>query len=100
MRYNKYLTQVDAHIGTNVEQASWLRLSVPALNTIVKNRREIERSFVQCALFSKQQKSLKCLPTDELESAIAAVFKQTRQSNASIDCTHSEEAGLHISARL
>jgi hypothetical protein len=73
---------------------------MPALNTLVKNRRVIERSFVQCGLFSRQQKSLKCLPTEELDSAIAAVFKQTRQSNASIDGTHSKEKGLHISARL
>jgi hypothetical protein len=42
------LAQVDAHIGTNVEQASWLRLSVPTLHPNVKNHEETERSFIHC----------------------------------------------------
>jgi hypothetical protein len=39
--------QVEANIGTSVDQASRLRLSEPTLNPIVKNREEIERSFIQ-----------------------------------------------------
>jgi hypothetical protein len=57
--------QVDAHIGTRVEPASWLRLSAFTLNTVVKN----------CGSFSKRQKSLNRLPLEELESALAAQFK-------------------------
>jgi hypothetical protein len=34
------LAKADAHIGTHVEQASWLRLSVPTLNPTVKNCNE------------------------------------------------------------
>jgi hypothetical protein len=64
--------QDDAHIRTHVEQASQLRLSVPTLNPIVKNREETGRNFVQCGPFSKQQKSLKCSPLEEPESALAA----------------------------
>jgi hypothetical protein len=37
------LAQVDAHIGTRLELASRLRLSVSTLNTTVKNREESER---------------------------------------------------------
>jgi hypothetical protein len=42
------LAQVDAYIGTSVEQASQLRLSVPTLNPIVKNCKAIEGNFIQC----------------------------------------------------
>jgi hypothetical protein len=35
--------------------------------------------------FSKQWKSLKCLPLEELESALAAEFKQAHGSDASTD---------------
>jgi hypothetical protein len=66
------LAQLDTHIGTHVEQASKLRFSVPTLNPFVKNREEIQRSFIQSAPLSKQWKSLKCLPLEELESALAA----------------------------
>jgi hypothetical protein len=50
------LAEVDAHIGTHVELTSHCRLSVSMLNTNVKNREEIERRYVQCGPFSKQQK--------------------------------------------
>jgi hypothetical protein len=46
------LAQVNAHIGTNVEQASWMRLSVSTLNLVMKNREEMEISFVQSRPFS------------------------------------------------
>jgi hypothetical protein len=36
------LSQVDAHIGTQVEQASQLRLSVPTLNPIAKNMKKLK----------------------------------------------------------
>jgi hypothetical protein len=64
--------QVNVHIGSNVEQASWMRLSVCTQNPVMKNREENERSFFQCELFSKQCRSLKCSTQEELESALAA----------------------------
>jgi hypothetical protein len=47
------LVQVDAHIGTSVELALCLRLSVSMLNT-----EETERRYVQCEPFSKHHKTL------------------------------------------
>jgi hypothetical protein len=49
---------------------------VPTPNHIVKNSDKIERSFIKCGPFSKQQKSLKYLPLEELESVLTAWFKQ------------------------
>jgi hypothetical protein len=51
------LVKVDAHIGTCVELASQLRLSVSKLNITVKNHEETERSYIQCGPFSKQQET-------------------------------------------
>jgi hypothetical protein len=45
--------QVDALVGTHVEQASLMRLPVLTVNPSVKNHEEIERRFVQCRPFSK-----------------------------------------------
>jgi hypothetical protein len=69
------LAQVSAHIGPHIELVSQLGLSVSSLNTAVKSHEEIERSYVQCGPFSKQQKSLNCLLLEKLESALAAWFK-------------------------
>jgi hypothetical protein len=40
------------------------------------------------------------LPLEKLETALAAWFKQARESNASIDGTHIKEEALHIAAHL
>jgi hypothetical protein len=77
------LPQVDAYTGTHVEQATWLRFSVPILNPTVKNREDTERSFIQSRPF-KQQTSLKYLPPKEMDSALAAQFKEACGSNVSI----------------
>jgi hypothetical protein len=94
------LAKVDANIGTHVELASCLRLSVPTLNLTVKSHKETERSFVECGPFSKQQKTLKCLSLEKLESALAAWFKQACESNASIGGTHLKGKGFYISPYL
>jgi hypothetical protein len=65
------LEHVDAHIGTHVEEASQLRLSVSTLNPIVKELEETERSLIKCGPFSNQRKSSKCSLLEELESALA-----------------------------
>jgi hypothetical protein len=91
--------QADAYIGTHVELASHLRLSVSMLNTTVRNYEEIESYYTECGPLSKQHKSLKCSPLEELESALAAWCKQACESNAFIDGTHLKEA-LHIATRL
>jgi hypothetical protein len=66
------LAQVNVHIGSNVEEVSWMRLSVSTQKPFMKNREENESSFVQCEPFSKQWKSLKCSTLEELESVLAA----------------------------
>jgi hypothetical protein len=90
--------QTDVHIRIHVERASHFRLSVSTLNTTVKNHEETERRYVQCGTFCKQQKLLKHLPLEKLETALTAWFKQERKSNASIDGTHIKEEALHIAA--
>jgi hypothetical protein len=70
------------------------------LNTTVKNHVEIERSYIQCASLSKQQKSPKHSPLEKLESALAAWFKQAHDSNASTDGNNLKEKALHIATRL
>jgi hypothetical protein len=66
----------------------------------VKNYDEIERSYVKCGPFSKQQKSLKLSPLEKLESALAALFKQVCEINASVDDTHLKEKALYVAAHL
>jgi centromere protein B len=66
----------------------------------LKSHEETERSYIQCGPFFRQQKSLKHLPREKLESAIAAWFKQTCESDASMDGTHLKEKALHIDAHL
>jgi hypothetical protein len=46
------------------------------LNTTVKNCEEIDRRYVECGPFSKHWKLLKCLPLENLESVLAAWFKE------------------------
>jgi hypothetical protein len=69
------------------------------LNTIVKNREEIERSYIQCGSFSKHQKSLKYSPLEKL-AALTAWFKQACKSNSSADGTHLKEKVLNIATNL
>jgi hypothetical protein len=64
--------------GTRVELASWLRLSVSMLNTIVKNHEERERSYTQCEPSSKNWKSLNCLLLEKLVPSLTAWLKQAR----------------------
>jgi hypothetical protein len=92
--------QGDAYIGTYLEQASHLRLSVSTLNTTMKDCEDFEGGFVQCGPFSKQLKALQCPPLEELEYALASWCKQACESNAFIDGTHFKEKTLHISACL
>jgi hypothetical protein len=91
--------QVYAHTETYAEQASQLRLSVLTLNTIRQNCEEIKITYVQCRPLYKQWKSLKFLQMEEVESSLAAWFKQEHESNAFIDGIHLYEA-LYISAYL
>jgi hypothetical protein len=48
------LVQIVAHIGTCVELASQLRLSVLTLDTIVKKHEGIGKNYVQCGPSRKQ----------------------------------------------
>jgi hypothetical protein len=66
----------------------------------VINHDEIERSYVWCGPFFKQQKLLKRSPLEKLESACTVWFKQACEINASVDDTHLKEKTLHMAAQL
>jgi hypothetical protein len=73
---------------------------VSTKNNTVKNQEEAERRYVQCEPLSKQWKTLKHLPLEKLEFALAARFKQACESNAFLDGTHLKEKALHIATYL
>jgi hypothetical protein len=80
------LAKVDAHMGTLVDPAVMLGLSVSMLNTVVGKQSEIEKSDSHCRpSFSKEPESLKVSPLEELEIICSAWFKQAHAANASID---------------
>jgi len=80
------LAEADAHVGTLVNPAAMLGLSVPTLNTTVSQWSEIEISYSYCGpLLSKELKSLKTSTLEELETILLAWFKQARTANTSID---------------
>jgi len=63
------LAKVDTHMETQVDPAAVLGLSVLTLHTIVSKWPEIEKSDACCgSLFSKEPKSLKTSPLEELET--------------------------------
>jgi hypothetical protein len=73
-----------------------LETLVAMLGTVMKNREETGRSYIQCGPFSKQQITLKRSSLEKLDSALAAWFKQAHERNASIDGTHLREKALHV----
>jgi hypothetical protein len=71
------IAEVDAHMGTWVDLAALIGLSVSKLNMIVSIWSEIEKSYSCCGpSFSKECKSLKTLPLEELETILLVWFKQ------------------------
>jgi hypothetical protein len=94
------LAQVDANKETRVALAARLGTAPSSLNTIVKNRKDTEKCYIQCGRFSGQRKSLKQSPFEELGSLLAAWFKQARGSNAVISGTLLREKALHIATKL
>jgi hypothetical protein len=94
------LAQVDANKETCVALAARLGVVPSTLNTIVKSRKDTEKCYSQCGMFSGQRKSLKQSPFEELESLLAMWFKQARGSNAVISGTLLREKALHIASRL
>jgi hypothetical protein len=80
------LAEVDAHVGTWVDLVAMLGLLVSTLNMIVSKGSEIEKSYACCGpSFSKQPKSMETLPLEEMETILAAWFKQACITNAFID---------------
>jgi hypothetical protein len=51
-------------------------------------------------LFSKELKSLKTSPLEELETNLSVWFKQDCTANASIDEPHLKEKALNVAAHL
>jgi hypothetical protein len=84
-----------------VDIAAMLGLSVTTLRTIVSKWSEIEKSYLCCGpSFSKERKCLTTSPLDELETILAAWFKQTRTANASIDGLHPKDKALNVADHL
>jgi hypothetical protein len=83
------LAEVNSHVGTQVDLATMLGLSVSMLNTILSQQSEIEYSYLCCGpSFSKECKSLKTLPLEKLEAIPLAWLKQVCTTNTSINEPH------------
>lgn len=91
------LATADAHVGTRVDLAAMLGLSVLTLNTTVSSKgSEIGKSYWHCGpSFSKETKSLKTLSMDELETILLAWFMQACTTNASTDGPQLKKNALH-----
>jgi hypothetical protein len=87
-------------IRKRVALAAQTRIALPILNTIVKSREDTEKCYTQCGKFSGQRKSLKQSPFQELESLLAAWFKQARGSTEVIRGTLLRLEALHIAIVL
>jgi hypothetical protein len=91
---------VDANKEKSVALAARLGIAPSTLNTIVYSRKDTEKCYAQCGRLSGQRKSLKQSPFEELETLLAAWFKQARGSNAVISGTLLRERALLIATRL
>ena len=61
------LAEDDTHVGSWVDLAAMLGLSVLTLKTVVSKWSEIEKSYLHCEQsFSREPKSLKTLQLEEL----------------------------------
>jgi hypothetical protein len=79
------LAEVDVHMGTGVDLAAMLGLSVSTLNTVVSKRSEIEESYMRCGpSFSKECKSLKTSPLEEFETIIFITNKTKAVRNKNL----------------
>jgi hypothetical protein len=86
------LAKVNSHVGTQVDLAAMLGLSVSMLNMIVSQQSEIETSYSHCGpSFSKEHKFLKTSPLEKLETIPLVWLKQVRTINPSIDGPHLKE---------
>jgi hypothetical protein len=95
------LAKVDARMGTQVDPAAVLGLSVSTLHTIMSKWPEIEKTDVCCGpSFSKEPKSLKTSQLEELETICLAWFKQACATNTSITGPHPKEEALDVTAHL
>jgi len=93
------LAIVDAQMGTRVDPEAVLGLLVSTSHTTVSKWPEIEKSDTCCGpSFSKEPRSLKTSPLEELETICSAWFKQACTPNASIDGPHLKERALHVAA--
>jgi len=88
-------------IAKKMKEVFSIALSLTTLNTIVSKCSEIEKGYLRYGpLFSKERKSLKTSPLEELETILAAWFKQTRTASTSIDGPHLKEKALHVADHL
>lgn len=94
------LAKVESRLGTQVDPAAVLGLPVSTLRTIMRKWPEIEKNDSCGPSFSKEPKSLKTSPLEELETIHSAWFKQASTPNASIDGPHLKEKALHVAVHL
>jgi hypothetical protein len=95
------LAEVDADMGTHVDPEAALGFSVSTLHTVVSKWPERGKSDACCGPpFSKEPKSLKTSPLEEMEIIRLAWFKQACTPNVSIDGHHLKEKAVHVAAHL
>jgi hypothetical protein len=95
------LAEVDTKVGTRVDLAAMLSWLVSTLNTTASKQSDIKKSYLCCGpSFSKEPKSLKTSPLEELETIVSLWFKQACTANASIDGPHLKEKAPNEAARL
>jgi hypothetical protein len=94
--------EVNSHVGTQVDLAAMLGLSVSTLNTIVSQQSKIESSYLCCGpSFSKECRSLKTSPLEKLEAIPLAWLKQVCTTNTSINGPHlKEELAAHLDMNI
>jgi len=95
------LTEVNSHVGTRVDLAAMLGLSVSMINTTVSQQSGIEDSYLCCGpSFSKEHKSQKTSPLEKLETIPLVWLKQVCTTNTSISGPHLKVKALHVAAHL
>jgi hypothetical protein len=86
---------------TRVDLAAMLGLLVSTLNTTVSKQTEIGKSDLRFRpSFSKEHKSLKTSPLEELETILSAWFKQACITSAATVESQLKEKALHVAAHL
>lgn len=96
----RILKLLDAHVGTRVELAKQLCLPISTLNTIIKNRGNIEKNANQCGPMAKKRKYVKSSKYEKMEDILKEWFISARSANIPISGNVLREKALCIAAKL